>query len=125
MISVAYNNNFALTFENGFGVSVGIGLGHYCSRRDLDEAIRLGINAEMNEPIHRSASAEVLITDSNTDEDIYVGTNHVITWVGADELAQLISIVSKGVDREGIKREVEELEFVFGVYEDNQNINQN
>lgn len=120
MIAIAYNNNFALTFENGFGVSVGIGVGHYCSRRDLEESIRLGINAEMNEPAHRSGSAELLVTDRNSEKDIYVGSSHVLSWASSDEIAQVIAIVSSGTSRDQIKEDVEALDFVWGVYEESE-----
>ncbi len=88
MISITDGKGFHLTFENGLGISVQIGIGNYCDNRQKKQ---LG-------SMPTSTTAEIGIWDKNNDWVTHWflpkkrGLD-VVGYVKADEIAKLIKRV--------------------------------
>ena len=80
------NKGFAMTFENGFGISVQWGTENYCEKKSFNTDI---------DPVdpHRweSLSAEIAIYKDKKFIDL--GDDQVIGWLSADEVAKVIAIL--------------------------------
>lgn len=88
MITITQNRGFHLTFENGWTISVQIGTGNYCDRRDYSAVYR----QEMSEPIIQSPDAEIAIWDKNNNWFDF-GNDTVKGWVSTEEIAEWIERV--------------------------------
>ncbi len=88
MITITQNKGFQLTFENGLTISVQIGTGNYCERRQMGGPY----NSEMNEEVITSSNAEIAIWDNNNNW-LNFGSDTVKGWVPAEEIGQYIEMV--------------------------------
>ena len=82
------NKGFAMTFENGFGISVQWGTENYCEKKSFNTDID-----PRKERIWESTSAEIAVFNeegivSISDDD------QVIGWLSPDEVAKVIEIVA-------------------------------
>lgn len=89
------NKGFALTFDNGYSISVQWGPNNYCGFRDL----KAGFFGPMKTPdgIWRSETAEIQILDNNDNAvtNKFVATNDdVAGWLSSDEIAAIIAKVA-------------------------------
>ena len=96
------NKGFAMTFENGFGISVQWGTENYCEKKSFNTDI---------DPVdpHRweSLSAEIAIYKDKKFIDL--GDDQVIGWLSADEVAKIIEGVASAESSEEIINEIKTL----------------
>ena len=91
------NKGFRMKFDNGFAISVQWGPGNYCERKSYHD-----IEAPRKERFWESVTAEVAVFQDMSDEKhigsrilsiATDGVDDVIGWLGADDVAKIISIV--------------------------------
>tara|TARA_R110000765_G_scaffold348382_1_gene438478 strand:- start:83 stop:409 length:327 start_codon:yes stop_codon:yes gene_type:complete len=82
------NKGFAMTFENGFGISVQWGTENYCEKKNTT----IHPTDPMEHDRWESLSAEVAIYKDQKFIDI--GDDTVIGWLSPDEVAKVIEIVA-------------------------------
>ena len=81
------NKGFAMTFENGFGISVQWGTENYCEKKSFNTD-----TDPMENDRWESLSAEIAIYKDQKFIDL--GDDQVIGWLSPDEVAKYIAIVS-------------------------------
>ena len=81
------NKGFAMTFENGFGISVQWGTENYCEKKSFNTD-----TDPMEHDRWESLSAEIAIYKDQKFID--VGDDQVIGWLSPDEVAKVIEIVA-------------------------------
>ena len=83
------NTGFAMTFDNGFTISVQWGTFNYCEKKNLSA----DIDEEMKTKRWESRTAEIAVFDKDR-KIVPVGkSDDVIGWCSADEVAKYITIV--------------------------------
>ena len=82
------NKGYAMTFDNGFTISVQWGTGNYCEKKNLGA----DSDEEMKTPRWESTSAEIAVF-SDTGIVPVGDSDDVIGWCSADEVAKVIAIV--------------------------------
>ena len=91
------NKGFRMKFDNGFAISVQWGPGNYCERKSYHD-----LEAPRKERYWESVTAEVAVFEDISDEKhigsrmISIATDgidDVIGWLGADDVAKIITIV--------------------------------
>ena len=97
------NKGFAMTFENGFGISVQWGTMNYCEKKNLGAEYK----DEMKTPRWESRTAEIAIYKDKKFIDL--GENQVIGWLSPDEVAKIIEGVSSAESSEEIINEIKTL----------------
>ena len=97
------NKGFAMTFENGFGISVQWGTENYCEKRNLT----INPTDPREHDRWESLSAEVAIYKDQKFID--VGDDQVIGWLSADKVAKIIEGVSSAESSEEIINEIKTL----------------
>ena len=90
------NKGFAMTFENGFGISVQWGTMNYCEKKNLGAEYK----DEMKTPRWESRTAEIAIYKDKKFIDI--GDDTVIGWLSPDEVAKIIEGVASAESSEEI-----------------------
>tara|TARA_R110002074_G_scaffold109613_2_gene236305 strand:+ start:178 stop:495 length:318 start_codon:yes stop_codon:yes gene_type:complete len=89
------NKGFAMTFENGFGISVQWGTENYCEKKSFNTDID-----PMEHDRWESLSAEIAIYKDQKFIDI--GDDTVIGWLSPDEVAKIIEGVASAESSEEI-----------------------
>ena len=87
-----FNNTetgFALTFDNGYTISVQLGPMHYCGNRDLNTS---WIGGEFQP--YESRTAEIAATRPNGSYLKLGEYDDVVGWLLADEVARYITTLS-------------------------------
>ena len=98
------NKGFAMTFENGFGISVQWGTENYCEKKsfNIDDT-----TDPMKHDRWESLSAEIAIYKDKKFIDL--GDDQVIGWLSADEVAKIIEGVASAESSEEIINEIKAL----------------
>jgi hypothetical protein len=87
------NKGFAMTFNNGFTISVQWGTENYCEKRHTT----IHPTDPMEHKRWDSLSAEIAVFDN--EEMISIGdTDEVLGWCSAEDVAKYIAIVSSAKD---------------------------
>ena len=101
------NKGFAMTFDNLFTISVQYGTGNYCEKKNL------GADADMEMKTNRweSNSAEIAVFWNNgimipISSD---GVDDVIGWLGTEDVAKVIAIVSSAKSADEIQTKIKKL----------------
>ena len=89
MFKSARNSNFAMTFANGWTVSVAFGTGNYCDSDNTG-----GFNEPMRHFRWETHTAEIAAWDANDDWYDF-GTDTVKGWCKPNEVAEFIAMVSQ------------------------------
>ena len=98
------NKGFAMTFENGFGISVQWGTENYCEKKSFNTD-----TDPMENDRWESLSAEIAVFDKDR-KIVPVGkSDDVIGWCSADEVAKIIEGVSSAESSEEIINEIKAL----------------
>ncbi len=96
------NKGFAMTFENGFGISVQWGTENYCEKKSFNTD-----TDPMENDRWESLSAEIAIYKDQKFIDL--GDDQVIGWLSADEVAKIIEGVASAESSEEIINEIKAL----------------
>ena len=100
------NKGFFMEFENGFGISVQYGTENYCEKKNTT----INPTDPMEHKRWDSLSAEIAVFDNeemiNISSD---GVDAVIGWLGTDDVAKIIAIVSSSKSAEEIQTKVKKL----------------
>jgi len=96
------NKGFAMTFENGFGISVQWGTENYCEKKSFNTD-----TDPMEHDRWDSLSAEIAIYKDQKFIDL--GDDQVIGWLSADKVAKIIEGVSSAESSEEIINEIKAL----------------
>ena len=94
------NEGFSMKFENGYTISVQFGHRNYCSRRSMDAG---EIMATKDNEINSSLTAEVAILKRGKFIKAFEDKREIKGWVGSDEVATIINIVSNSTNSSQIK----------------------
>ena len=97
------NKGFAMTFENGFGISVQWGTENYCEKKNST----IHPTDPMEHDRWDSLSAEIAIYKDQKFIDL--GDDQVIGWLSADKVAKIIEGVSSAESSEEIINEIKAL----------------
>ena len=98
------NTGFAMTFDNGFTISVQWGTINYCEKKNLGA----DGDEEMKTKRWESTTAEIAVF--NDTGIVPVGkSDDVIGWCSADEVAKVIAIVSSTKDLDKMKEKIKAL----------------
>ena len=100
MFTSYHNEGFSMKFENEYTISVQFGHKNYCSRRSMDES---EIMAAKDNEINSSLTAEVAILKRGKFLKAFEDKREIKGWVGSDEVATIIDIVSSASNAEQIK----------------------
>ena len=97
------NKGFAMTFENGFGISVQWGTENYCEKKSF--------NTDTDPMEHnrwKSLSAEVAVYEGK--RMLSIGEHdEVIGWLSADKVAKIIEGVASAESSDEIINEIKAL----------------
>lgn len=85
MLRISGNKGFAMTFENGFTISVQFGSSNYCENRSFDD-----YGKEMEQQHTTCQNAEIAIWDE-VNEWFDFGGDQVKGWVRPDEISDWIT----------------------------------
>ena len=101
------NKGFAMTFDNLFTISVQYGTGNYCEKKNLGA----DMDMEMKTNRWESNSAEIAVFWNNgimipISSD---GVDDVIGWLGTEDVAKVIAIVSSAKSVEEIQTKIKSL----------------
>ena len=96
------NKGFAMTFENGFGISVQWGTENYCEKKSFNTD-----TDPMENDRWESLSAEIAIYKDQKFIDL--GDDQVIGWLSPDKVAKVIEGVSSAESSEEIINEIKAL----------------
>jgi hypothetical protein len=100
------NKGFFMEFENGFGISVQYGTENYCEKKNTT----INPTDPMEHTRWDSLSAEIAVFEGeemiNISSD---GVDAVIGWLGTDDVAKIIAIVSSSKSAEEIQTKVKKL----------------
>ena len=96
------NKGFAMTFENGFGISVQWGTENYCEKKSFNTD-----TDPMKHDRWESLSAEIAIYKDKKFIDL--GDDQVIGWLSPDKVAKVIEGVSSAESSEEIINEIKAL----------------
>ena len=100
------NKGFFMEFENGFGISVQYGTENYCEKKNTT----INPTDPMEHKRWDSLSAEIAVFEGeemiNISSD---GVDAVIGWLGTDDVAKIIAIVSSSKSAEEIQTKVKKL----------------
>ena len=94
------NEGFSMKFENGYTISVQFGHKNYCSRRSMDAG---EIMAAKDNKINSSLTAEIAILNRGKFIKAFEDKRDVKGWVGSDEVATIIDIVSNASNADQIR----------------------
>ena len=102
MISINDNKGFAITFENGWTVSVQIGVMNYCSNRTSESVSHLSSEEKTKYFNSSKPSPNAEIAAFKGDEWHDFGSDTVKGWCKPDEILDFMNMVShpryKGCD---------------------------
>ena len=96
------NKGFAMTFENGFGISVQWGTENYCEKKSFNTD-----TDPMENDRWESLSAEIAIYKDQKFIDL--GDDQVIGWLSPDKVAKVIEGVASAESSDEIIREIKAL----------------
>ena len=101
------NKGFAMIFDNLFTISVQYGTGNYCEKKNLGA----DIDMEMKTNRWESNSAEIAVFWNNgimipISSD---GVDDVIGWLGTEDVAKAIAIVSSAKSADEIQTKIKKL----------------
>ena len=96
------NKGFAMTFENGFGISVQWGTENYCEKKSFNTD-----TAPVDPHRWESLSAEIAIYKDQKFIDL--GDDQVIGWLSPDKVAKVIEGVASAESSEEIINEIKSL----------------
>lgn len=94
------NEGFSMKFENGYTISVQFSHINYCSRRSMDAS---EIMATKDNKINSSLTAEIAILKRGKFIKVFEDKRDVKGWVGSDEVATIIDIVSSASNADQIR----------------------
>ena len=100
------NKGFFMEFENGFGISVQYGTENYCEKRITS----IHPTDPMKHTRWDSLSAEIAVFEGEEMINISTdGVDAVIGWLGTDDVAKIIAIVSSSKSVEEIQTKIKTL----------------
>ena len=104
------NKGFRMTFDNKFTISVQWGTINYCEKKNLMAEYK----DEIKEPIWESKSAEIAVFERHSMGERMLsissdGVDDVIGWLGTDDVAKVIAIVSSAGSVGEIQSKVKKL----------------
>jgi len=95
-----------MEFENGFGISVQYGTENYCEKKNTT----INPTDPMEHTRWDSLSAEIAVFEGEEMINISTdGVDAVIGWLGTDDVAKIIAIVSSSKSVEEIQTKVKKL----------------
>ena len=94
------NEGFSMKFDNGYTISVQFDHKNYCSRRSMDAG---EIMAAKDNRINSSLTAEIAILKRGKFIKVFEDKRDVKGWVGSDEVATIIDIVSSASNADQIR----------------------
>ena len=105
--TITRHKGFRLVFDNGFAISVQWGEMNYCTRQHDDE-----LNPDFVSPkesdFWTSGSAEVAVFDKKGNM-MSLGEDTVAGWLSADQVANLIAIVSFAKNKKELNKRIKAL----------------
>ena len=105
--TITQHKGFRLVFDNGFAISVQWGEANYCSSQHDDE-----LNPDFVSPkesdFWTSGSAEVAVFDKKGNM-MSLGEDTVAGWLSADQVANLIAIVSFAKNKKELNKRIKAL----------------
>ena len=84
------NKGYAMTFDNGFTISVQWGSMNYCERRNYSDDYK----SEMKEDFIKSADSEIAVIDKDGEMLDIAEHDQVIGWLSPNKVSKVIGIVS-------------------------------
>ena len=90
------NKGVNMKFQNGFEVSIQFGQGNYCTTISQSPERTISTSAEMAIYDHNNKMIEVFPSYGGNGDSVE-------GWLGADDVARVISIVANASNREQIK----------------------
>ena len=86
---ISEGKGFHMTFSNNWHISVQFGKGNLCSKRDA--------TSYQGDFFHTSSDAEIAVWSEPKQkfDFVYLGVDQVKGWCTTDEVAEVISIISK------------------------------
>ena len=100
------NKGFFMEFENGFGISVQYGTENYCEKKNTT----INPTDPMEHTRWDSLSAEIAVFEGEEMINISTdGIDNVIGWLGTDDVAKIIAIVSSSKSVEEIQTKIKTL----------------
>jgi len=95
-----------MEFENGFGISVQYGTENYCEKKNTT----INPTDPMEHTRWDSLSAEIAVFEGEEMINISTdGVDAVIGWLGTDDVAKIIAIVSSSKSVEEIQTKIKTL----------------
>jgi len=95
-----------MEFENGFGISVQYGTENYCEKKNTT----INPTDPMEHTRWDSLSAEIAVFEGEEMINISTdGVDVVIGWLGTDDVAKIIAIVSSSKSVEEIQTKIKTL----------------
>ena len=104
------NKGFAMTFDNNYTISVQWGTENYCEKKHTNGTFGTHPTDPMEHKRWDSLSAEIAVFEGEEMINISTdGVDAVIGWLGTDDVAKIIAIVSSSKSVEEIQTKIKTL----------------